>query len=560
MFTPRHMSGLGPDFIAQFSEPVLALDEKLRVVDLNTAAAELLGQPVSAVLDHPCWEALDGRDPSTNLPCYASCPLGSDSQYEWSHVCRLLVGPEAETRRLECVLLRCVVGEREVTLIFPDQEAAMDPWAPAHTFGESAVTHTPAFLLTPDPRQAARGVLESAIKATGALGGRIMLHGADRSNGDYVTNMGDCDVAGFARIGDATIHDHVTRLRSPCLTLCRLPNPDGKGRRPGSAICVPLIVDDRVEGTITLWGASGHMAIGRAMRRLFPLASQFSVFLRWTLHRDQWSAPSEDSDLPTGRLKIKTLGPFGLEIDGRPVPPSAFRRKRSLDLLKRLAASESHSLAREEAAELLWPEADPERSSTSLRVTLHGLRHGLEPELRPGEASSFIGSDGARIWLVTDLIETDAETFLAERRHMLTYERLGYETEALRSGKKAVDAYTGPFMADEPYGEWCEAQRARLHEMFIDTALRTGALEARAGDWNSAAETYHRALLAEPVREEAYRGLMTAHWQAGRPGEALAQYARCVHVLRDTLGIEPAPETSELTSRIRATLKRGHKG
>ena len=77
------------------------------------------------------------------------------------------------------------------------------------------------------------------------------------------------------------------------------------------------------------------------------------------------------------RLRARLLGGFELSVDGHAVPASAFERPSGLRLLKLLLATPGHRLRREEAAELLWPDADPDRSSANLRKAIHFARRAL---------------------------------------------------------------------------------------------------------------------------------------------------------------------------------------
>src|SRR5258706_5217546 len=93
---------------------------------------------------------------------------------------------------------------------------------------------------------------------------------------------------------------------------------------------------------------------------------------------------------PTVRARL--LGAFELAIDGSPVERAAFERPSGMRLLKLLLALPAHRVRREEAAELLWPETDPERSGANLRKAIHFARRALG-ESGDG-AAPLLGADG----------------------------------------------------------------------------------------------------------------------------------------------------------------------
>src|SRR6185503_4396297 len=80
-----------------------------------------------------------------------------------------------------------------------------------------------------------------------------------------------------------------------------------------------------------------------------------------------------------------------LAVDGRTINRAAFERPSGVRLLKLLLATPGHRLRREAAAELLWPESDPERSGANLRKAIHFARRALDGEA--GEGDSVIRGD-----------------------------------------------------------------------------------------------------------------------------------------------------------------------
>lgn len=52
---------------------------------------------------------------------------------------------------------------------------------------------------------------------------------------------------------------------------------------------------------------------------------------------------------------------FELEVDGEPIPATAWHRRRASDLVKLLVLAPRHRLNRDQVADALSPEMDPER-------------------------------------------------------------------------------------------------------------------------------------------------------------------------------------------------------
>ena len=111
-----------------------------------------------------------------------------------------------------------------------------------------------------------------------------------------------------------------------------------------------------------------------------------------------------------GACTICLLGGFAVRVAGRPVPASAWRRRRGAELIKLLALAPGHSLHREQVMETLWPELTSDAAGANLRKAIHYLRRALgTPEPVVTEAGIVALCPD---WSVT----TDVEEFEAAAR------------------------------------------------------------------------------------------------------------------------------------------------
>ena len=214
--------------------------------------------------------------------------------------------------------------------------------------------------------------------------------------------------------------------------------------------------------------------------------------------------------------------------------------------------------------ELLWPDADPALSSNHLRVVLHDLRHALEPELLRGQHSSFISSQGDLVYIEpTSQWWIDVEELERLVKELDAEFARGRVDEALAAGRAAAALYTGDFLEDEPYDDWCLAERERLRERYLDLLLRLSGLLAERSRLHEAVDACRLALIADPLRERTHRQLMGLLWQSGARDAALRQYEVCRRMLRDELDVPPDEETQTLYRTIvggdRATPQPGRR-
>ena len=114
---------------------------------------------------------------------------------------------------------------------------------------------------------------------------------------------------------------------------------------------------------------------------------------------------------------------------------------------------------------------------------------------------------------------------------------------------QAIALYRGDLLGD-CYEDWCIVERERLQWLYVRALARLMAYNSMNAEYDLAIDCARRILSCDPLREEVHRDLMRLHLDAGQPAAALRQYRQCEDLLRDELGVEPAPETRALLAPI----------
>ncbi len=318
---------------------------------------------------------------------------------------------------------------------------------------------------------------------------------------------------------------------------------------------VPLVGDGRTLGALSIVSKRQDFDVALATRVLFPLAAQLGLYLRgaYPEGQDAHHGTQKNPAVEAARLRIHCMGPFQVYLDGEIVRGSQFQRIKALVLLKFLAANRGRPVPRDALIELLWPEAEPQRAGANLRVVLHALRRGLEPDLERGEKSSFVISQGDQVYLdPSTRVWVDAEEFVQRSRSAARLESRGRLAEAMSEYRRASSLYAGEYLEDRPYSEWVLFERQRLKEVCLQVLKQMAGLMAKTGDLAGEIETYRSALRIDQGREEVHRRLMLVLWKEGRRTEALRQYEACRTVLRQELETVPTEETESLHQAILA--------
>jgi DNA-binding SARP family transcriptional activator len=213
---------------------------------------------------------------------------------------------------------------------------------------------------------------------------------------------------------------------------------------------------------------------------------------------------------------LTLLGGFGLARDGHDV-----RLTPRAQQLVALVALRDH-LERSELAGTLWDLSSETRAQGCLRTELWRLNRRL-----PG----LVRCDGRQVRL--------GGRVYVDVHH------------AVRCGRRLIDPTTTLHLRDlpDPWADeellpgwdhdWLRLDRERLRQLRLH-ACEVAALRLSAmGHHPMALDCALAALRLEPMRESAYRTLISVHLAEGNLAEARRTFATCVDVLRRELGAAP---------------------
>ena len=239
-------------------------------------------------------------------------------------------------------------------------------------------------------------------------------------------------------------------------------------------------------------------------------------------------------------LCIYLLGRFEVRCGEQIVIDSSWPRRKAATQLKLLALNKGRWIHREQIVELLWREPEPSAAAVNFRKNLHYLRSTFAEH---GLASPVVSS-------AADLLAISPDTwvdFEAFRSQTQIARASGTDTELY---EEALALYAGDLLPADRYEEWTEPVRDELKTLHNDLLMELSQLYESQGKVEPAVERLERLLKADPVREEAHRGLMRLFARSGSRDKALRQYQKCADLLRRELGMEPSDEIETLRAEI----------
>jgi DNA-binding SARP family transcriptional activator len=190
----------------------------------------------------------------------------------------------------------------------------------------------------------------------------------------------------------------------------------------------------------------------------------------------------------------------------------------------------------------LWGEDTPGRAGNALQAAVSRLRRALP------QGRLLTRAPGYLFRAFPDEVDLDRfERLLAAGRQALAG---GAAVEAARTLRLALSVWRGPALADFRYEPFAQAEIARLEELHLVCLEQRIEADLSVGAGGELIGELQRLVAEQPLREHFHGQLMLALYRAGRQAEALSVYRELRCLLREELGLEPAPALRQLEAAI----------
>ena len=198
-----------------------------------------------------------------------------------------------------------------------------------------------------------------------------------------------------------------------------------------------------------------------------------------------------------------------------------------------------HAVARDDLADLVWPEALTASWERDLSAVVSKVRAALDAI---GLGSILPGALGCYELRLPPGAAVDVEDAVRFVEDAEAAWRAGDRDAALPAAATAAGLARRPFLPGER-GLWVEGRRDELRTTLL-RALDLLAEGLAGGSFEHDAMRYAREAVAlDRFRETSYVRLMRLHMSRGNRGEALRTYEECRSVLARELGVSPSPQT-----------------
>ncbi len=249
-----------------------------------------------------------------------------------------------------------------------------------------------------------------------------------------------------------------------------------------------------------------------------------------------------ETESETG-LRFCALGPARV-YDGKRLLTSAdWTYDKARELVFYLLCQPNSSQA--EIGLHFWPDATAEQVRKRFSAALSHARNALGRQ-----TEWIIRANGHYRFDPARAVCFDVDLFEAKVKAAKLQIKNNQSTElVIQLLEEALSLYQGDFVEDLLDGEWQQARRATLRNVYLDALMTLASLHAAAHQFDRAIPLYQRALVKDPYLEEAHTGLMRSFSRLNQRGQALRQYDALVVALAD-LGVVPSVETQTLLQRL----------
>ncbi len=207
--------------------------------------------------------------------------------------------------------------------------------------------------------------------------------------------------------------------------------------------------------------------------------------------------------------------------------PLTLKGEKSINLLAYLVLHPRIAHRRERLADMLWPDAPPERVRRNLSDVLFRLQKTIDPGWLMVDDVAIAFQPNANVWV--DVWEFDS----------LIVSKDNIDLE------KAVELYAGDLLP-EIYEDWILAERELRRSQYLSVLEAVSAHYGAQGKLQPALLYARRLILTEPLHEPAHQVYLRLLGRLKRFSEALVHYDYLCTLLRSELDSKPTAETDAI--------------
>ena len=261
------------------------------------------------------------------------------------------------------------------------------------------------------------------------------------------------------------------------------------------------------------------------------------------------NSDSPISILPVIDLTVKTLGFVEIYRDkSKPFAADAWTTRRARDIFCLIATSRHRRVEKDILIDTFWSADELATIEKNFHPTISHIRKALNSR-QTFKQNFLVFRDGAYQLNPEFSYAIDTEDFenaIAEAEIAKRDKKPEIFREKLES---ANTLYRGEFMAGV-YEDWAEERRNYFAEQHARILNALAKLAFAERSWSNALKFANQILRKDPFREDAHRLIMKIHAAQGKRASIVEHFENLEELLRQELGIAPAPETRRIFQEL----------
>lgn len=254
----------------------------------------------------------------------------------------------------------------------------------------------------------------------------------------------------------------------------------------------------------------------------------------------------------SAHYRAYVFGQFRLLCQEKPIKETMWRRNKVKALLKWFLLNPGKLCSADEFIDLFWSDLPADTAFGNLYVTMHCLRHLLEPTLGPRESSQFIRRQSNNFyWFEMDeswwADVADVQQLFQTAR---SFDAHGDDVKASFYYRKVVSHCEPGFLPEDEGEEWLRPYRQHYEYIYIQVLSRLIQLYQQRNAPEEVLEYAYLALSLDPYCEPAMKAIIDVDVQQGHVGRAIRSLDDFGSFLRQKLGVEPSRELNALRVKI----------
>ncbi len=261
------------------------------------------------------------------------------------------------------------------------------------------------------------------------------------------------------------------------------------------------------------------------------------------------SAFSSETEAP---YKAYFFGPFRLVFENQSLGESVWRRNKAKALLKWFLLNPGKLFSMEQLIKQFWPNTPPDSAMRNFHVTIHYLRHLLEPDLKPHQESKFVRRNKNNFyWFVlggswwSDVFDVQHHYGAAKDA-----DRNGDAATAISHYRHVVSSCSRGFLPEDVYDDVFYLYRQQYDYIAIQALERLITLCSQMNMFDEVMTYSLQILSLDPYCEAAIKAIINVYLRQGNSAGAIRKLDDFQHFLRQELGITPSENILSLREKI----------